>query len=1047
MSESNSLPTIPFLLTEAVKDQRAVVLLGAGASKECKNALGHTPPDATQLREKLARKYFGSAKAQHDLMTIAEMAIASGAGEPEVFDYIHEMFQGFTPSKAHRALANFKWRALATTNYDLFVEEAYAANRKRTQSCVPFVKDAEPFDDRLRRTTNPLPYLKLHGCLNHRLDTEVPLVLSHEHYAMVSENRVQLLQRLKQWVSESPLILIGYKVSDPHIRKLLYEFESNRRPQWYLISPSADHDDVKFWATKNVELIPATFRQFMDALDNSVPAAYRVLSSPVADENAPYRRHFRTNASESLNLRTSLQTDFEYVHSGVTYQNISPKQFYSGYDSGWCGIVKQYDFSRKTGEELLYKALLSDENRDDLQFFLLQGSAGSGKTIALKRAAYNAATQLDALVLWHRETGTPRIESIQELLDLSGKPIVLFIDSVSRVVQDVTNFVRRARDVKLPLTVVAAEREADWGAYCSQLEDLCPPDIFYLRRLSEREANDLIDLLERHNCLGLLSQLKRDDQVNAFMDRDRADRQLLVALHELTQGKPFEAIIHEEYGRVLPEQARRLYLDIATMHQFGTLARAGSISRINGVAFRDFVEDFLLPLKDIVRVVNDHATRDKSYVTRHARVAQMIFSEVCETDEEKSTQLARIIEGIDIGYSSDRRVLSGVCKGREIARNFAKIEWARLIFDMAHKIAPREAFLYQQHAILEYSHKDGSLDEALTLAETARRLDPRNHIYLHTLAEISRRKANIEESAVRKDNQRASARRLLGQMHIKSSIRDGSYCKILVDETLEMAATISAKPKDHEVITFDKKLEETTKRLERAVNDFPDESDILETEARLWKGLGEDAKAISTLQRAIRARPRSPGVYLRLSRIQAANRDTCSMMETITNGLERFPDNKALHLEMAMALIDEKNEPDDAIEGHFQKSYSGNDHNFDARFAHGEYCYWTGRLEEGQSIFDEIHARSPKTYRTRAPQEDDALTQRLGYFSGTVASRKQRYFFIESGSFSRRIYAFHTSLQDIPLSELEVGRSVTFRVRFNRQGPVASEVKLVTNSS
>ena len=156
------------------------------------------------------------------------------------------------------------------------------------------------------------------------------------------------------------------------------------------------------------------------------------------------------------------------------------------------------------------------------------------------------------------------------------------------------------------------------------------------------------------------------------MDKDRADRHLLVALHELTQGKPFEAIIHEEYNRVLPEKARRLYLDIATMHQFGTLARAGSISRINGVAFRDFVEEFLLPLKDIVRIVSDHATRDKSYATRHARVAQMIFSSVCETDEDKSTQLARIIEGIDIGYSSDRRVLSGVCKGREIARNFSK---------------------------------------------------------------------------------------------------------------------------------------------------------------------------------------------------------------------------------------------------------------------------------------------------------------------------------------------------------------------------------------
>ena len=64
---------------------------------------------------------------------------------------------------------------------------------------------------------------------------------------------------------------------------------------------------------------------------------------------------------------------------------------------------------------------------------------------------------------------------------------------------------------------------------------------------------------------------------------ERADRQLLVALHELTQGKPFEEIILAEHQRVHPEQARQLYLDIATMHQFAVKVRAGTFTRVSPV--------------------------------------------------------------------------------------------------------------------------------------------------------------------------------------------------------------------------------------------------------------------------------------------------------------------------------------------------------------------------------------------------------------------------------------------------------------------------------
>jgi hypothetical protein len=150
------------------------------------------------------------------------------------------------------------------------------------------------------------------------------------------------------------------------------------------------------------------------------------------------------------------------------------------------------------------------------------------------------------------------------------------------------------------------------------------PTTLRLGNLSRHEVELLLDLLERHDCLGLLKEKTREEQIAEFMEKERADRQLLVALHELTQGKPFEEIVFQEHQRIHPERARQLYLDIATMHQFGVKVRAGIISRISGIEFKDFEEQLFNPLKDIVKVEEELYPQDYTYRTRHARVAQLV---------------------------------------------------------------------------------------------------------------------------------------------------------------------------------------------------------------------------------------------------------------------------------------------------------------------------------------------------------------------------------------------------------------------------------------
>ena len=1035
---------LPFTLTEAVKEKRAVLVFGAGASKECSNQAGNRPPDGNQMRDVLAKKFLGTQNDTRDLPTVAEIAISNGAGQPQVFDEIAKLLNGYKSSKAHRTIADFSWRGIATTNYDRLIEQGYADNKNRKQNCIPFVKDTEPYQDRLTAEIDPVALLKLHGCIDHRLDPDIPLVLSHEHYRRLRSNRELLLNRLKDWAQNSVLIFIGYQIRDNHIRELIYDIDPKNRPQWYIVSPDPDEHDIKFWASKSVDVLTATFGEFTSALDSKIEPLFRALSKARVEGEQAYQKHFRTTDLGTDFFRQSLEADYDYIHSGMPFTEVEPQKFYSGYDEGWCGIFRQYDFRRKTGERLLYAAVDYDD-KPTPKLFLLQGSAGAGKTIALKKAAYDASVALDQMVFWLKDKGFPRPEFFEELYGLTGKRALLFIDQISLHAEAVETILTRAKELAVPLTIVGSDREADWGSYCRTLEKEFPPLVFELKGLSETEAEDLVDLLERHKCLGMLESKPRQDRIAAFVEKDRSDRQLLVALHELTQGKPFEDIILEEYERIVPDAARRLYLDIATMHQFGVTARAGAISRISGIRFKDFEENFFQPLKDIVRVRWDGKTGDHGYEARHSKVAQIVFGVACEDDEAKAKQLGRVISGLDSGYSSDARIIEGVCKGRQISERFSSIDAAREIFEMACSVSPHSAFLFQQFAIMEYSHRKGSLDKAEELANTARTIDDNNHIYIHTQAEIARRMANAADARVKKEQLRALSRRYLNEIHLKNGPKDLTFCNLLVDEAVDLLRSLPEDAKDHQIIEFDDKVDEAVQRLQRADQDFPDTSEFSSVEARLWERLGEDAKAKSALNKAIKARPKHSGAFMRLAKIEKRSDQSGELMSktlsVLDEGLAKFPNDKTLHLQKARALLEVAENPDQDIEFHLKSSFATGDHNFEARFLYAQYLFWCGRIADCKTLFQEIDKRSDKNFRTLTPKREDIITQKLGEYQGTVEGKREQFFFVRYGGYPTAIFSFWRSLSGSDYDLLQNGDQVSFRVRFNRKGPVAVATK------
>ncbi len=1026
-------------LLEAVKGQRCVLFLGAGASKEARNTEGLKPPDANQLRDILAERFFKKPMPDRDVMTVAEMAISTSGSAAQVYEEVRNSFVGFEPQETHQLLPTFLWKAIATTNYDTIVEDAYKKVTEKLQQIVPLVKDDEPIDERLREFANSLPYLKLHGCLNHIHDRDIPPILSREVFSTFAKNRSRLFSRLQEMAYEHTFIFVGYRLDDAHIRDLIYTLGAGRRPRWYMVTPSAEQEDIAFWATKNVELIKSSFGDFVADLNEAIPSSFRRISHSSDVTDFPIRKFFKTRNLESDSTHQSLRDDLTFIHAEMPFDPQTAQQFYSGYDTGWGAIVKRLDVRRQVEDEILFKAVLENETPSGPVLIVAKGPAGAGKTVALKRSAFEAATASNLLVLWHNQDGTLRPDVFSELYDLTGKTIYLFIDDVALHIEELQTLLQHARSRSLPLVIVGAERDSDWNTYCSQLEAEFPGPELKVRYLSRQEIIGLLDLLEKHTCLGLLAHETKEERIRQF--ESVAERQLLVALHQLTQGRPFEDVLRLEHQRISPEQARQLYLDIATMHQFSVSARAGTISRISGITFPDYHEKFFAPLKNIVRADLDRYSRDYSYKTRHSRVAQLVFKQACPTDEEKANQFVRLISGLDYGYSSDSHALEQITKGRALAETFAEPTSGRRIYEAAVAVAPNQAFLYQQWALFELHHPRGSLEDAEYHANAAHDIDGKNTAIIHTQAEIDRIRATKVGSTLFRDQLRRRARERLNCLPSNSRFAVSSRCKMLVDEIVELNRELGKDADETDAMFFAEKTRDAENRIKQALQQFPDDADIVQIEARFRQTIDQEDKALSALEKALRLHPRGSGVAIRVARIYQSRGRASDALQVLTEALANNPDEKAVHSEIALQYLAENSGGEDLIENHLRRAYSTGDSNWEARFDLAQFLFCRGEGAKAAELFEEINAKAPPTFRSTANSENQ-FTKRIPEKLGYVESINGHVFFVRTGSYPKEILSHKSSIVHGEFDDLASGTNLHFQVRFNRMGPVAVAVSI-----
>ena len=1028
---------IPDYLVSLIREGKAVLFLGAGASREAKDTAGKGAPDGQDLARLLATKFLGGKHSKDGLAMISEYAI-SESSLPEVQGYVKEIFDPLQPTSAHHKIATFRWFGIATTNYDLLVERAYAAEASAAQKPAVFIDNTDRVEDRLR-DPKCVPYLKIHGCITRIADAKCPLILTVEQYIQHQDGRDRLFKMVQDWGVERSFVFVGHSLQDPDIRAIILELNKlgETRARFFFVAPDVDDIKARFWEKSRVSAIKATFDEFVAELEKQIASPFRGLSVGQQDD-APQFKIAEKFAVRDWTLSAAckqfLETDITYVNGISATETLSPQEFYRGFDMEWSGIEQSLDVRRRLCDTILADYFLANEDDHEAhaEFVVLKAHAGAGKSIALRRLAWDASREFGKTCLWLDSHGVISSAAIAELIELCRERIYLFVDNCGSRVRELTNLFNHIGSAGKNLTVIAAERLNEWNISCGSLSSFVTED-YQLRYLSEVEIEALLALLEKHRALGTLTNSSMADRRAAFVDI--AGRQLLVALYEATQGKKFEDIIIDEYEKIRPADAQLLYQTICVLNRLQVPVRANLIAHIHGIRYEDFKAKLFKPLEHIVHTVYDPVQRDYLYRARHSYIAEIVFERSLPRSEDRYDSYVRCLQYLNDAYEIDRKAIRQLLRARSLLDVIGTHELISRIYAIALGRFGETPFLLHQTALYEMHRPSGSLARAGEMIGKASVAAPHDKSIRHTAAEYNLKAAIAAKSDLEASLHLAEAKKLCTSL--KDRQEDSSFAYYTLAKVGLQELKMSA---DREGI-LDAELEKLHKEIEgnlvEGLQRFPDDSHLLSMEAELASFLAQSDRARGALERAFAANQRNSVVAIRLARLSLEAGDGQRSQDILREAVDARRDDKRLHFEYALALLKDPKSPGELIIYHLRRSYTTGDANYRARLLLGKVLYVSGDIPQSNDVFKEL-----KTLPAASYVRNDIYEILECRFTGAVCRLEASYCFIRKDGTADWVFAHRDRIADDVWSQLTVDTRVKFSLGFNFRGTSALDVQL-----
>jgi hypothetical protein len=817
---------------------------------------------------------------------------------------------------------------------------------------------------------------------------------------------------------------------------ILLELEktTKSKPRYYIVAPEVDEVQKRFWESKKVSVLEGSLEDFINLLDAKIPTATRGIHISVPTELSISERFVKKEFRLSEACAQFLQSDVTYVKSIISTQTVRPCDFYKGFNLGWGVIEQQLDARRDLLDVVLSERFLIDEAEHipGLEMVLIKAPAGSGKTILLQRLAWEASRDYDKLCIFLQPQGLINTSALQELITLCDERIFLFVDNAADHYKELLHVVNHIKEFGKRLTIILVERTNEWNMVCADALNPYITHSYNLGYLSPKEIKALIGLLEHNRALGVLEHSSPEERTEAFVER--AGRQLLVALHEATLGKPFEEIIADEFNNISPVEAQRIYLTICVLNRLGVLVRAGIISRVHGVPFEEFKQKFFAPLEQIVKVAYNPIIRDYEYAARHQHIAEIVFDNILRDREKRFDFYINSLKALNLGYMNDRRAFRQMTSARILLELFPEYEMVKLIYQFGEEVAGEDAHLLHQMGIYEMHRPNGNLEKSSEYLARADDLASYDVTIKHSKAELQLKLAEIARTPLEKEQRLKEATALA--ISIKNARTDTSYAfhTLIKIGLRRLRDYLSTEPIDPAAIL------EITKEIEgylfEGLQRFPAHSYLCEAEANFATLLSDSERALNALEKALVTNPRNTFIALRLSGCYKQKGDLVKAKEILKKAIEVNGNEKKLQYSYVKVLFLTNDAVPGEIVYHLRRSFTEGDANYDAQLLYGRQLFIDG---DGQ--YREVYKKLSVTH-VGFEEQTKMLYPLDRIFHGSIVRMESTHCFISRDASNDWIFTYQDNVLPEVWAQLKQGVRVCFKIAFTMRGPSAFEVSL-----
>lgn len=540
-------PVIPYLTTQ-LENGRAILFTGAGFSMGAKNIRGEQMPGVTRLKEELWKLCFPDdpVDSESTLQNVYEAALIRNARETKEILTALLSVDGNSLPDWYSIYFKLPWSKYYTLNIDdleLRLNSKVWLERKieSVSGVIDRAENTESDKDTLR-------VVHLNGTIQ---DIPKRATFSMTQYAERLAREEPIYTQLSAELLSQPFVFVGTKLDEAPLWQHI-QLRSTRggsdlgelRPKSFLVTPHLDKAREVALSQYNVEWIPMKADQF----------ANDVLSKLAGT---------MAKGINAISKRIAAVTDSEAIIpevSALIGGQLARTEFLLGNEPIWADIQSGRAIVRNSDRELWEKISEVRRGKGARGIALVTGTAGSGKSTALMRIALRLSSD-GTRVGWIDRDSEVSLRGIRKAFQNRVAPEVIVIDDADLLGSDLGPSLREmCLYSPYPLFILGIRSgRADRALNPAQLGQT-PVHEYTMPLLTNDDIAGLIDALTADNKLGELRGLTRPQQENVF--REKAGRELLVAMIEATSGIRFEEKAVKEYED-LDGDKKRIYAVVA----------------------------------------------------------------------------------------------------------------------------------------------------------------------------------------------------------------------------------------------------------------------------------------------------------------------------------------------------------------------------------------------------------------------------------------------------------------------------------------------------